>query len=682
MTTQPRIVVVEDDNIIQMEIQGRLEDLGYQVVGSAATGPEAVERAEMLLPDLILMDIRLRGEMDGIEAAQSIRTHLDIPIIYLTAYADPATLQRAKIAEPYGYLIKPFEERELHSAIEVALYKHRMECRLRESEQWLSTVLTSIGDAVIATNAEGKVAFLNNVATQLIGWDAAAALGQPLNTVWQIDSAQDADWIQALAEVAQHYDPGHIETMLFQPDGTAVPIEYTVAPILETGGQSLVLAFRDITERKQAQRELAHRLAEAQTLREVMLAAASTLDFDEVLERTVLTLQETMGLEFVSFVVPGEDDENLEMHPSQVGFDHDIQQSKIPVSGSIVGRVYQSGEPELVTDVATCPYYYGGVDGIVCELALPVPLIGRVRGVLDLESRYPGAFDATSLGFYMAIAGQLGIALKNAELYQSAARHADELSEALEQLQELDDLKSEFIQNVSHELRMPITLIQGYSTLLANGELGPLNEAQKRAIDVVARRAAMMGDLVEDIVLILMTERGPAMLSAVPMAELMDSVVADFRLRAAEAGLTIVTDVADNVAPAAGIRPDLERVLDNLLGNAVKFTPADGTVNVRLRQDDAHVILQVSDTGIGIPEKELARIFDRFYQIDGSAQRRYGGTGLGLALVKEVVEGCGGTVAVESEVGRGTTFTVRLQAYPAPRDEKPPRHPSLGDAHS
>src|SRR4029453_6704516 len=130
-----RMLIVEDERIVAMDLQGRLNSMGYEVVGHAVSGEEAIQKAEALRPDMILMDIMLDGELDGIQAAEIIRSRFTIPVIYLTAYADSATLERAKITEPFGYILKPFEERELHGHIEIALYKARMEKKLKDSEE-------------------------------------------------------------------------------------------------------------------------------------------------------------------------------------------------------------------------------------------------------------------------------------------------------------------------------------------------------------------------------------------------------------------------------------------------------------------------------------------------------------------------------------------------------------------
>ena len=159
-----KILVVEDESIVAMDIKHRLENMGYIVPAITSSGEEAVEKASETNPDLVLMDIVLKGEMDGIDAAQQIKDNLDIPVVYLTAYSDERTLKRAKITGPFGYIIKPFEDRELHSAIEVALYKHEMESKLKANEKRLSTTLESIGDAVITTDKDGCITFMNPIA--------------------------------------------------------------------------------------------------------------------------------------------------------------------------------------------------------------------------------------------------------------------------------------------------------------------------------------------------------------------------------------------------------------------------------------------------------------------------------------------------------------------------------------
>jgi len=136
--TGAHILVVEDENIVAKDIEHRLKALGYNVSALASSGEEALQKARDACPDLVLMDIRLKGAMDGVDTAEELRRQFNVPVVYLTAYADANTLQRAKVTQPFGYILKPFEERELYTCIEVALYKHQMERRLKESEQWWS----------------------------------------------------------------------------------------------------------------------------------------------------------------------------------------------------------------------------------------------------------------------------------------------------------------------------------------------------------------------------------------------------------------------------------------------------------------------------------------------------------------------------------------------------------------
>jgi two-component system, cell cycle sensor histidine kinase and response regulator CckA len=158
------ILIVEDEGIVAKNLNSKLEQLGYEVAGTATSAEEAVEMALELRPQLILMDIQLSGQRDGIQAAEAIRAQYDVPVIYLTAHSDPATLSRAKLTGPFGYILKPFEMRDLATQIELALYKHQADKQVHEQREWLRVTLTSIGDAVIATDADRAHHVFNPVA--------------------------------------------------------------------------------------------------------------------------------------------------------------------------------------------------------------------------------------------------------------------------------------------------------------------------------------------------------------------------------------------------------------------------------------------------------------------------------------------------------------------------------------
>ena len=256
-----RILVVEDELIIAKGIEKRLKVLGYAVTDTVPSGEEAVEQALETLPDLILMDINLQGGMDGVTAAEQIRSRVDIPIIFLTAYADSATLARAKISEPFGYIVKPFQDITLTSAIEMALYKHRMESRLRRSEQRLSTTLKSIGDGVIATDRKGAVSFVNTVAENLTGWPHEEAVGRYLQEVFRcLEQGGTYSCEELVTAVIQGEASLALpeQTFLISRDGKKVPIEAKATPIRDEKGNisGLVLVFTDISRRVHAEEAL------------------------------------------------------------------------------------------------------------------------------------------------------------------------------------------------------------------------------------------------------------------------------------------------------------------------------------------------------------------------------------------------------------------------------------------
>ncbi len=256
------VLVVEDEAIVAADLAGKLQQLGYFVAGSASTGEQAIELSRRHRPSLILMDIRLAGEMDGVTAADLIRRELDLPVVFLTAYSDSATLDRAKITGPFGYIIKPFEDRELRTTIEMAIYKHRADQQVRQQREWLRVTLTSIGDAVITCDTEARVTFLNPVAEAVTGWKSSEVLGLPIQQVLRlINEETRRSYEGPVPRVLQEGRPVAManHTALLTKDGREVPIEDSAAPILDASGKVLgaVLVFHDVTEKRRAQDALA-----------------------------------------------------------------------------------------------------------------------------------------------------------------------------------------------------------------------------------------------------------------------------------------------------------------------------------------------------------------------------------------------------------------------------------------
>lgn len=292
MMTATRILIVEDEILVARDLQQQLNALGYTVIGIAASGERALALVTEMQPQLVLMDIRLQGDLDGIATAEQIRQRHALPIVYLTAHADAATVQRARVTEPFGYILKPFEERELHTVVEMALYKHDIERKLRASERRFATTLRSIGDAVIATDQQGLITYMNPTAEALTGRPLAEAQGQPLPAIFCIvDEATQQPLENPVMRVLHEGITIKITTptLLLAVDGRTVPIDDSAAPILDDQGNctGVVLVFRDITERQQAAakvRASEDRVRQAHKMEAIgQLAAGIAHDFNNLL---------------------------------------------------------------------------------------------------------------------------------------------------------------------------------------------------------------------------------------------------------------------------------------------------------------------------------------------------------------------------------------------------------------
>jgi PAS domain S-box-containing protein len=254
--TPARILIVEDDRVVARDIKQQLERIGHTVVGMTARGEDVVELARTASPTLVLMDIRLEGELDGIAAAAQLRAHQALPVVFLTAYADDQTVLRATRAEPFGYLVKPFDEAQLRTTIELALYKHAADQRLRDSEHRYAVTLASIADAVIAADAAGRITFMNPVAKALTGW-SDDGVGRPLDEVFRIVDETHQLIEAPAAQVVRLGTAAGLarDTQLLTRDGRTIPIDDSVAPIFDDAGgiTGSVVVFRDTSERRKAE---------------------------------------------------------------------------------------------------------------------------------------------------------------------------------------------------------------------------------------------------------------------------------------------------------------------------------------------------------------------------------------------------------------------------------------------
>ena len=255
-----KILLVENEKIVALDIENMLIRLGYDVLAILTSGMEAVEKAEKLRPDLVLMDIRLQGEIDGVEAANIIYKSSNIPVVYLTAYADKITMERAKLTEPFGYILKPFDKRELQTNIEIALHKYKIEMRLKERKRWLFKVLKSIGDAVITTDNKGAITFMNPLAERLTGWKLKDSLNKPFNEVFKTKKENSDNQLRISVNdiIKEKRLSLPKEVIIITKKGEKTSIDFRVTPISDERGKAsgIVLSFTDISDRKKTEEEL------------------------------------------------------------------------------------------------------------------------------------------------------------------------------------------------------------------------------------------------------------------------------------------------------------------------------------------------------------------------------------------------------------------------------------------
>ncbi|MBZ0265606.1 response regulator [bacterium] len=287
-----KIIVVEDERIVAWDIQQKLERMGYEVPSVLSEGEVVFQKAKEYKPDLILMDIHLLGQVNGIEAARRVYHELNIPVVYITAYSDDDTINRAKLTEPFGYLLKPFEERELRTTIEISLHKHKIEQKLRESEKWFSTTLSSIGEAVFATDTEDLLKFVNPSGEDLLEQDAKKLLGKPIAEIlpeFLLTESEEHKPITLDSKTA-------IAQKKFKPfvmklkNGNEKYVMHVRSPILDHRENRLgtAIVVRDVTREKLQDDEwqkLNDRLLRTQKLESLsILAGGVAKDFNDVLK--------------------------------------------------------------------------------------------------------------------------------------------------------------------------------------------------------------------------------------------------------------------------------------------------------------------------------------------------------------------------------------------------------------
>ncbi len=398
---------------------------------------------------------------------------------------------------------------------------------------------------------------------------------------------------------------------------------------------------------------LEHRTRQLILLHRIAQTIGKLQDEDSLYQQVVTLVQETFGYANVSLF-----EVDLAQGVFRLRADASTNRRHLPVEYTqpigtgLIGRAYQEGHALVINDVSKAPDFVPcpGLD-VKSEAVFPIRVGERIVAILNIDQEHVDGFDETDEVLLHTLAEYVGVAVYNARLYR-------DLQQALK-------AREEMFNNVSHELRTPLTIIRGYAELLLEGALGTLDDEGQEAAQAILQQARHLTHLVDQLVTFRVIEREGVALTPVDFGDWLRYAVSAWQPTLEQAGLTLEVDIPEDLGTVMGNTDFLQQVINNLLDNARKFSPDGGTVYVRAWRDDTNVYVSVSDEGIGVPPDKLDRIFDRFYQVDGSTTRKFGGMGLGLALVREIISRHNGRVWAHSGgQGKGLTITFTLPRVP------------------
>ncbi|UCF79384.1 MAG: GAF domain-containing protein [Candidatus Eiseniibacteriota bacterium] len=427
------------------------------------------------------------------------------------------------------------------------------------------------------------------------------------------------------------------------------------------------------------------KVQEVTVLYEVGHALSSSLESETVLNEMMRILSDSFGYLHCAILLLNEDKTELHVKAFS-GYAENVDRLSVKVGQEgITGWVAATGRPLYVPDVLKDPRYVAGLKNVRSEIALPLKIGETVLGVLNVESTEPTAFRERDVRILSSLAAQAAVAIENARLYAEVQSNAEELDAACrdletsrqdilkanERLREMDRLKSEFLATMSHELRTPLTAIIAYSELLRDERVA--GSKRLEFLEIITDQGQRLLQLIDDLLDLSKLESGKTQLTLEQgdLNQIVLSAVDTIRPTAEKRGLELVLELTPDLPCVFMDTKRIRQVCWNLLCNAVKFTDRGGRITVCCSDSGEELLVSISDTGVGIKEEDLERIFDRFAQVDSSATRSHGGAGLGLDLVRHFVLLHSGRVWVESEYGRGSIFFFTLPKEKAVLVEEP-----------
>jgi PAS domain S-box-containing protein len=510
-----------------------------------------------------------------------------------------------------------------------------------ETRARLAAIIESSTDAIMSGSLDLKYTSWNEGAERMFGYTAEEVIGKPITLLMAPEQQEEA--LEIVEQVVHQDRVVQLETVRHREDGTQVHVAFTYSPIRDSSGKIVGISAigQDVTERKRAEAAIRESEAKFRAFVETTEEWVWASDVDNIhtysnpaVERILgIKAEELVGRNWLDFVVEEDREQIAEAVATRI-------EEKSGWSGLVIRWRHADGSIRHLESNAT-PVF--DADGEVTGWQ------GTDR---DVTHRIQAERDRERL---LAVE-------QEARAYAEAAQR--DLAAQNERLRELDRLKDEFIALVSHELRTPLTSIRGYTELLLDGEAGKLTDDQRQFLGVVERNAHRLLHLVGDLLFLAQVEAGKLVLDigALDIGNVASESVETARPQAEAKGITL-TLATGPVPLIAGDRARIAQLLDNLVSNAIKFTPEGGRVDVRVRALKQRAVLEVRDSGMGIPAGEQEFLFQRFFRTSTATEHAIQGTGLGLAISKAIVEAHAGRITVASEEGEGTTFQVNLPLH-------------------
>jgi PAS domain S-box-containing protein len=528
--------------------------------------------------------------------------------------------------------------------------RRQIEETARANERHLRAVVSNAPLVLFSTDAEGVITLSVGKALEALGRQQNESVGQSIFERYREQEEMVQQMRRALA--------GETVAGLLELEHTVYDTWYS--PICADDGTitGMIGVSIDITERVHAEQALHDTLQQLIMLRKVETELSRSLSLAHVL----------LVAADIVLRVTGARDGYIGLFDSgaiQVvhAIGHYRRGEKHDVSTGIVGRVVPSRTAALIPDVSVDSDYVPRLPHTRSLMCVPLIYGARFIGIIDLESPAPDQFSTDAFEFVKLIAGQLTLAIDNAQLYEVAQEQLADMAGLYARVSELEQLKTDIIRIAAHDLRNPLTQVLGYGSLLL--ETTPtLDAEQKEFTEAILKAGSRMESLITDILSLQRIEAmaGGQHKEVVDLSKLVQTAFADHQARAQQKGQSYTLTLPETPARVNGDSAQLREAVDNLIGNAIKYTPEAGSITVRLSLEDANrVILEVQDSGIGIPADQQARLFQPFYRANTQETAQIEGTGLGLHLVKNIIQRHQGKMRFSSTYGQGSSFGFEMK---------------------